>query len=270
MTQTPPRILIIAGSDSGGGAGIQADIKTVTMLGGYAMTAITAITAQNTLGVHGVEIIPASMIAQQIDVVAQDIGIDAIKIGMLGNIETIHTVAECLIRHRLDVPVMLDPVMQAKGGSSLLMEEAEEALATDLLPFATCITPNIPEAERLTGLEIKSLDDMKHAASVIAARCVPSVLVTGGHAQSERIHDVLYDNGEYSVYSASRLDSVHTHGTGCTLASALTTLLARGVALPDAIPQAQHFIHHAIAYAPEYGAGHGPMWHGWAVEHDKP
>lgn len=261
-----PRILVIAGSDSGGGAGIQADIKTITMLGGFAMTAITAITAQNTLGVQAIHMIPPSVILAQLDAVADDIGVDAIKIGMLGDVATIHAISGWLTRKAYSIPVILDPVMQAKGGAALLPDEAAEALMTHLMPLATLITPNIPEAEMITGIRITDTQSMKEAAEHIITHGAKSVLIKGGHGAGEKIENILLSDGLYQIFSCTRIDSVHTHGTGCTLASALATYLAQGDSMSDAIHKAQHYIEGAITHAPHFGAGHGPMHHGWITK----
>lgn len=241
------RVLIIAGSDSGGGAGIQADIKTVTLCGGYAMTAITALTAQNTLGVHGILAVPPSFIAQQIQVVLDDIGADCIKIGMLHDVATIETVADCLPAH---IPLVVDPVMRAKGGAILLESQAVDALKRLIIPRASLLTPNLPELEALGG--------------VTAFDC--PVLIKGGHGEGNIITDRLINaEGEIALWEATRIDSLNTHGTGCTLASAIATGLAQDMTLVAAITRAHHFVQEAIRTAPHYGKGHGPLNHGWIL-----
>jgi hydroxymethylpyrimidine/phosphomethylpyrimidine kinase len=259
----PPRILVIAGSDSGGGAGIQADIKTITMLGGFAMTAITAITAQNTQGVFGIHPVPLPMIRQQMECVLDDIGADIIKIGMLGTADITHTVADVLDAYP-SIPIVLDPVMQAKGGAALLEAEALHALITRLIPKAALVTPNIPEAVALAGMEIATIGDMTIAARHILQQGARAVLIKGGHLESgEIIHNVLCTEHGVEPFDTPRINSPHTHGTGCTLASAIATYLALGVALSDAIRHANAYVHGAILNAPGYGTGHGPMHHRW-------
>jgi hydroxymethylpyrimidine/phosphomethylpyrimidine kinase len=242
------RVLIIAGSDSGGGAGIQADIKAVTMLGGHAMTAITAITAQNTLGVQGVHAIPTDMVLAQIDSVASDIGVDAVKIGMIGSAETAAAVAERLTRPDLaEAAVVFDPVMIATSGS-VLADIATIAAFRALLNRAMVATPNLPELEALGGEE-----------AVLAHGC--SLLVKGGHAEGETVIDRLFETGEGEVarWEAPRIDTKHSHGTGCTLASAIATGLAQGMPLEPAIARARDFVRLSLLDAPGLGSGHGPM-----------
>jgi hydroxymethylpyrimidine/phosphomethylpyrimidine kinase len=240
----PPRILIIAGSDSGGGAGIQADIKTVTMLGGHAMTAITAITAQNTLGVQAVMPVPAEMVLAQIDSVVSDIGVDAVKIGMIGSPETAHAVADRL--EKLAVPIVFDPVMVATSGS-LLADEATVAAFERLMRIASVVTPNIPELEALGG-----------EAAVLAHGC--HLLAKGGHAEGYEVVDRLISpSGPIRELRGKRFDTEDTHGTGCTLASALATGLGKGFAIEKAFEQAVSFVRIAILEAPGLGGGNGPL-----------
>ena len=242
----PPRILIIAGSDSSGGAGIQADLKTVTMLGGYAMTAITAITAQNSVGVTAVEALSPDLIGAQIDACTGDIGVDAVKIGMLGSPEIAHLVADRL--EVLAVPVVFDPVMIATSGA-VLADAGTVAAFERLMALATLTTPNLPELTALGGL-----DRVRPMAR--------NLLVKGGHASGTQIEDLLYvPGGEYSFWSP-RQDTPHTHGTGCTLASAIAAGLGAGLALNVAVEQGIAFVGKAIAAAPGYGQGHGPLGHG--------
>ncbi|ALJ13212.1 bifunctional hydroxymethylpyrimidine kinase/phosphomethylpyrimidine kinase [Sphingopyxis macrogoltabida] len=242
------RVLIIAGSDSGGGAGIQADIKTVTMLGGHAMTAIAAITAQNSMGVQGVHAIPAEMVLMQIDSVVQDIGVDAVKIGMIGSAETAAAVAERLARADLaTTPVVFDPVMVSTSGS-VLADAATIRAFEALMRRATVATPNLGELDALGG-----------EAAVLAHGC--ALLVKGGHGAGETVTDRLLepDAGEVARWEAPRIDSRHTHGTGCTLASAIATGLAQGMPLEPAVARARDFVRLALLDAPGLGEGHGPM-----------
>jgi hydroxymethylpyrimidine/phosphomethylpyrimidine kinase len=241
-----PRILIIAGSDSGGGAGIQADIKTVTMLGGHAMTAITALTAQNTLGVDAVMPVPTAFVLKQIDAVVSDIGVDAVKIGMIGSAETAMTVADRL--GDLDVPIVFDPVMIASSGSALA-DEATIAAFERLMSIASVVTPNLPELEALGGEE-----------AVLAHGC--HLVAKGGHAEGNWIVDrLLSPRGEIARSEAKRFDTDDTHGTGCTLASALATGLGAGIPVADAFHNAVRFVRIAILSAPGLGGGHGPLGH---------
>jgi hydroxymethylpyrimidine/phosphomethylpyrimidine kinase len=260
------RVLIIAGSDSGGGAGIQADIKTVTALGGFAATTITALTAQNTLGVHGILPVPPDFIRQQIAVVMEDIGADVIKIGMLGDIATIDTVCEALAMYAPGVPVVLDPVMVAKGGHALLAADAVDGLRRRLLPMAAVITPNLPEAAALTGLRLDMEADMRVAARALLAMGVPAVLLKGGHLPSETVTDLLATASETEAFAAPRIDTRHTHGTGCTTASAVATGMAQGLGLRASVVRARAYVRAAIAGAPGFGHGHGPLDHSVTVD----
>ena len=255
------RVLVIAGSDSGGGAGIQADIKTITALGAFAATAITALTAQNTLGVQGVFSVPQDFIRQQIEAVLADIGADVIKIGMLGDVATIQTVHDTLAALAPDIPVVLDPVMVAKGGQPLLAAEAVDTLRRLLLPAATLITPNLPEAEALTGLTIQTEADMRAGAAAILAQGVPAVLMKGGHLESRMIVDLLASETGIEAFTAARIETQHTHGTGCTTASAVAAGLAQGLTLREAVVRARAYVRAAIAGAPGFGRGHGPLNH---------
>ena len=259
------RVLIAAGSDSGGGAGIQADIKTVTALGGYAATAITALTAQDTNTVHGVYAVPAEFVAWQMRVVLADIGADCIKTGMIHSAPIIEAVARTAAEQGAGIPLVVDPVLVAKSGASLLEPSAMRALATTLVGRAALVTPNIPEAERLTGLTIATVDDMARAAERIHRLGPAAVLVKGGHLQSERLTDLLSHPGGIQRFHAPRIESRHTHGTGCTLASAIATGIAQGMPLVDAVARARRYLHRAILAAPGYGAGHGPVDHGVTV-----
>lgn len=263
------RVLIVAGSDSGGGAGIQADIKTVTALGGYAMTAVTALTAQNTLGVHGVVAVAPDFVARQMQVVLDDLGADAIKTGMLVDAAIINAVAGVLAARDPAIPVVIDPVMIAKGGAALLDPEALAALAR-LLPRAALLTPNLPEAEALLGRRIGSVAEMIAAASELRTRGPAAVLVKGGHLEGEIVTDVLATGDGVSEFSGPRIATRHTHGTGCTLASAIATGLAQGASLDAAVRRARDYVREAIRTAPGFGAGHGPLNHGHVISPDEP
>lgn len=259
-----PRVLSIAGSDSGGGAGIQADIKTITALGGYAMTAITALTAQNTQGVQAILPVATQFIRDQIRCVVDDIGVDAIKTGMLGGAAQTQTVAEEIARirqHRPALIVVVDPVMVAKGGAALLADDALACLRTTLLPLATLVTPNLPEAEKLTGRAIHTVEDMRAAAQWLHQQTGAAILLKGGHLAGDDLVDVLLDHAGFNEFVGQRLPTRHTHGTGCTLASALATTLAQGNTLPDAVRRSCNYVHEAILQAPELGKGAGPLWH---------
>jgi hydroxymethylpyrimidine/phosphomethylpyrimidine kinase len=257
------RVLIIAGSDSGGGAGIQADIKTVTMLGGYAATAITAITVQNTHGVTGVVGIDPAVVEAQGIAVLDDIGADAIKTGMLGDTATVEAAVR-LIDHGA-VPAVIDPVMIAKGGQSLLADEAVQAVRVLMIPRAALLTPNAPEAAALTGLAVDDLDGLRAAGHALLGMGAKAVLMKGGHIEGDMVTDVLLTPTAERVFAAVRLDSRHTHGTGCTLASACAAGLAQGLPLDAAVARAIDYVRQAIESAPGLGGGHGPLDHGWPL-----
>ena len=259
------RVLVVAGSDSGGGAGIQADIKTVTALGGYAATAVTALTAQNTEGVFAVHDVPADFVARQMAVVLDDIGADAIKTGMLHRPEVIDVVGDICRRRPDGVGLVVDPVMVAKGGHSLLEVSAIDALKGEMVRRATVLTPNLPEAEALAGFEIGNVDDMKRAGEAILGLGAEAVLVKGGHLAGDTVTDILLDGGGVRSFEDSRIETRHTHGTGCTLASAIATGLAQGLALGDAVTRGRAYVREAISTAPGFGKGHGPMNHGHTV-----
>ncbi len=260
------RVLIVAGSDSGGGAGIQADIKTVTALGGYAMTAITALTAQNTTGVHGIHDVPAEFVAEQMRLVLTDIGADCVKTGMLHRADVIEAVAATLRDYAPDVPVVVDPVMVAKGGHPLLAPEATDAMRNGIVPLATLVTPNMPEAEALTGMTIRDENDAAHAARMIASLGPKAVLMTGGHLVGETVTDFfLHDDKIFEVFRSPRIETQHTHGTGCTLASAIAIGIAQGLTLRSAVIRARRYVHKAIERAPGLGHGHGPLDHGHSI-----
>ncbi len=257
------RVLIIAGSDSGGGAGVQADIKTVTALGGYAATAITAVTVQNTLGVTGVHPIPLDIIEAQARAVLDDIGADAIKTGMLGDAATVDLVARLLEAY--PIPAVIDPVMIAKGGASLLASEAVAMVRERLVPLAALLTPNAPEAEALTGLPVSTTDDLRRAGDALLKLGAKAVLMKGGHVPGDRVVDVLMTADGETTFEGARIDSRHTHGTGCTLASACAVGMAQGLPLEAAIARAWDYVHEAMLRAPGLGAGHGPLDHGWPI-----
>ena len=253
----PARILVVAGSDSSGGAGIQADIKTITCLGGYAMTAVTAVTVQNTLGVTAIHGVPAEIVAAQMRACIDDIGVDAVKIGMVGGADTVRAVVAALARVR--VPIILDPVMVAKGGAALIDDEAAGALIELLLPMAAVVTPNTPELAMLTGTEIEDDADALLAAQELLLQGCGVVLAKGAHLPGDRITDWLVTRGGHVAFQSDRVASRHTHGTGCTLASALATGLGQGLALEDAVVRARAFVRQGIARAPGFGGGHGPL-----------
>ena len=255
------RVLIAAGSDSGGGAGIQADIKTVTALGAYAATAITVLTAQNTLGVQKIEEVRAAFVAQQMKSVLTDIGADAVKTGMLHSAAVIEAVTDAYERLGGGAPLVVDPVMVAKGGAVLLETEASQALNARLILRATVLTPNIPEAEALTGMPIRDLADMPMAAQMLLTLGPSAVLLTGGHLPGDRVTDILCTADGEERLESPRLDTPHTHGSGCTLASAVATGLAQGLGLRDAVMRARAYVHEAIANAPGLGGGAGPLDH---------
>ena len=261
---TPGRVLIIAGSDSGGGAGVQADIKTVTALGGYAATAITAVTVQNTTGVFGVHEIPVEIVEAQARAVLSDIGADAIKTGMLGGVAMVEAVARLLDEAR-GVPAVIDPVMVAKGGEALLQTNAVQAVYQLLIPRAALLTPNAPEAEAFTGLAVADFDGQRRAGEALLHAGAGAVLMKGGHVPGDTVIDLLLTPDSETVFEGPRLNTRHTHGTGCTLASACATGLAQGMALPDAVARAWAYTFEAIRRAPGLGAGHGPLDHGWPL-----
>lgn len=256
------KALTIAGSDSGGGAGIQADLKTFQELGVFGMSALTAVTAQNTLGVHGVYPMTIEAIEKQIDATATDIGVDALKTGMLFSADIIEAVAGKIKEHGFK-NVIVDPVMIAKGGASLLQEEATEALKTILLPCALVVTPNIPEAEVISGIKIASEEDKKKAAKAIAALGVKNVLIKGGHDDSANTVDLLYDGKSFYTFTGKRIDTKNTHGTGCTFSAAMTAAIAKGASVRSAAETAKQFIQAAIEEDLHIGGGHGPTNH-WA------
>jgi hydroxymethylpyrimidine/phosphomethylpyrimidine kinase len=251
------RVLTIAGSDSGGGAGIQADLKAITLLGGYGMSVVTALTAQNTVGVQGIHEVPAPFVEKQIDSVLSDIGADAIKTGMLANAEIVDAVSRKIRQYKVK-NVVVDPVMISKSGASLLKKEAREALTERLIPLAFVVTPNLSEAAVLTGLRVRSLEEMKKAARRIHQLGARHVVVKGGHLKGMAI-DVLYDGKRYDEIEGPRIETRNTHGTGCTFASAIATLLARGETIEEAVKKAKTFITMAIRSGLSLGRGTGPV-----------
>lgn len=256
-----PRALTIAGSDSGGGAGIQADLKTFAAMGVYGASAITAVTAQNTREVSDWLAMPEALVAAQIDAVLGDIGADAVKTGMLANVSIIETVAAKLREHQV-TQLVVDPVMVAKGGHKLLEDGAIVAMISHLLPLALVVTPNIPEAEVLTGMRITSWDDARTAAEKIVAMGARNVVVKGGHAEDTASStDLFYDGARFREYPARRIDTSSTHGTGCTFASAIAAGLAKGLDVPGAVALAKAYVTLAIQHAYPVGHGHGPVHH---------
>jgi hydroxymethylpyrimidine/phosphomethylpyrimidine kinase len=258
MTVNPVRVLTIAGSDSGGGAGIQADIKTISAMGGYAMTAITAITVQNTHGVHAVHPVPPDIVAEQIRAVLGDIGADAIKTGMLVSARHVEAVAAALAGYE-SVPLVVDTVMTAKGGWALLDDAGVEAAKKLLFPIAALITPNAPEAAWLSGIAVDTAEDCARAADMLRDMGASAVLVKGGHVVGGTVTDVLVDGTGVHRFTATRLANPSTHGTGCTLASAIATGLAQGLTLHDAVVAARAFVREAIADGLTLGRGTGPV-----------
>jgi hydroxymethylpyrimidine/phosphomethylpyrimidine kinase len=255
--RTPPRLLTIAGSDSGGGAGIQADLKTFAAHGAYGMSAITALTAQNTREVRGVHAAPPGFVADQIDAVFEDLGVDAVKIGMLADAGLVRAVAGRLRVHAHGIPIVLDPVMIAKSGDPLLRDDAVEALLEELIPLATLVTPNLPELARLTGLPVASEEERRRAGQTLG----PAVLAKGGHADGPEMVDLLFSMERWHRFVHPRIETTSTHGTGCTLSSAIAARLGRGEDLPRAVAGAIDWLHGAMAAAYPLGSGHGPVDH---------
>jgi len=257
------RVLIVAGSDSGGGAGIQADIKTVTALGGYAATAISALTAQDTRGVAAIHEVPAEFVALQMRLVLDDIGADCIKIGMLHRADIIAAVCAALRDAAEGVPVVVDPVMVAKGGDALVTDDGTAAIKAELIALASVLTPNLPEAVALCGGEAGEPADLAHRLLALGPE---AVLVKGGHGEGRTLVDLLAcRDGTQTRFESERIETVHTHGTGCTLASAIATGLAQGLGVAAAVERARDYVLEAIRTAPGYGRGHGPLNHGHTV-----
>ncbi len=261
----PGRVFIIAGSDPSGGAGIQADIKTVTALGGYAATAITAITVQNTVGVTAVHPVPSDVIAAQIKAVMDDIGADAIKIGMIGNVETANVIIS-LAGEYPDIPFVLDPVLVATSGDALASDGVAAIIRDKLAGLSTVITPNTLEATALTGLDVTDRDSKLAAGEALVAMGANAALVKGGHLAGDTVEDALITSDGARIFSNPRLETTSTHGTGCTLASAIATGLAQDMALQSAVKCAIDYVHKAIKTAPGYGAGCGPLNHGHPLQ----
>lgn len=259
------RVLSIAGSDPSGGAGIQADIKTISALGGYASTAITALTVQNTLGVTGTHLVPADIVAGQIGAVLSDIGADAIKTGMLPTREIIETVAAALGDQVSRIPLVADPVMVASSGAVLIEDDAIEAMKKVLIPRAYVLTPNAPEAEKLTGMTVDDVDAQRAAGEKLMEMGATNVLVKGGHIEGSQIIDVLVTPKGVRLFTRPRIKTKNTHGSGCTLASAIAAYLAQGFPVDQSVEKAGDYLHEAIVRAPGFGAGHGPVNHGWPL-----
>ena len=259
-----PRALTIAGSDSGGGAGIQADLKTFFAHGCFGMSALTALTAQNTVGVAGIHEVPPEFVALQIDAVVTDIGVDAAKTGMLAGAAIVEAVAEAVAEHSIS-PLVVDPVFVAKGGDRLLAEDAVGSLTASLLPLATLVTPNIPEAEALTGMSIGCVEDMEAVARALRGMGPKAALVKGGHLDGERAVDVLFDGRDSVVLEGDRHETRDTHGTGCVLSAAITSRLAHGDDLAAAVGAGKRFVDGAIAHGLRLGQGHGPADPGWRL-----
>ncbi len=260
------RVLIVAGSDSGGGAGLQADIKTVTALGGYAATAVTALTSQNTVGVQEIHDVPASFVASQMKSVMDDIGADCIKTGMLHTEEVIDTVVDFHDSRASRIPLVVDPVMVAKDGTRLVRPDTGEALRARLIPRAVLITPNIPEAAALTGSPISSFEEMKRAAEALLTLGPQAVLLKGGHLEGAVVRDIHATARGMETFDSPRIETRHTHGTGCTLASAVAVGIAQGLAVRAAVARGREYLRAAIETAPGYGAGHGPLNHAHTVD----
>ena len=261
-----PRALTIAGSDSGGGAGIQADLKTFAAFGVYGASAITAVTAQNTIGVRAIHEVPADVVAAQIDAVLDDIGADAAKTGMLSSASIIEAVADRLHAHSF-APLVVDPVMVAKSGDALLRPEAVQALIELLLPLAAVVTPNAPEATVLSGVEVRDAESAREAARRIHGLGPAMVIVKGGHLEGDRSDDLVFDGRSFEILSGRRIETPHTHGTGCTFSAAIAACLARGMEPLAAAREARGFLQGAIEHAEPLGAGHGPVNHLWRSSH---
>ena len=266
VSEKIPRALTIAGSDSGGGAGIQADLKTFTAFKVFGMSVLTSVTAQNTLSVSGIYDLPPDFVKLQIDAVLSDIGVDAVKTGMLSNEKIISAVAEKIKQYGIK-NLVIDPVMRSKSGDALLRREAERALIEELLPLAFVVTPNIPEAEVLSGMKIQSIGDMREAAKRIKSLGPRYVLVKGGHLDlTSEAMDVLYDGTDFSDFPSQRIETKNTHGTGCTHSAAICAGLAKGLSAIDAIRQAKDYVTEAIRRSFNLGKGHGPLNHFWRLE----
>jgi hydroxymethylpyrimidine/phosphomethylpyrimidine kinase len=259
VTNTPARLLIIAGSDSSAGAGLQADLKTAQAFGVYAQTAVTAVTAQDTNTVHAIHLLPPDLVRAQITAALNDIGADAIKIGMLGSAAIAAAVADALKDN--DLPLVLDPVLLSTSGTALLDEAGIQILKTRLIPRATLLTPNLPEAEALTGILPKSDHALRNAAQAFRIMGAQNILFKGGHGEGNTVRDTLVMGEKQTLFESPRQQTRHTHGTGCTLATAIACGLALGEALPEAIGKAHDYIQNAVRNAPGLGEGHGPLSH---------
>ena len=261
------KVATIAGSDSGGGAGIQADLKTISALGGFGMSVITALTAQNTCGVQGIFEVPPDFIAQQFDSIMSDIGVDAAKTGMLATPEILSIVADKIMEYRIE-KLVVDPVMVAKGGARLLSGKAEHTMIDRLIPLSLVITPNIPEAEVLTSLSITGIDEMKHAAEIIHSMGARNIVIKGGHLSGDAV-DVLYDGSTFHEMRTERIATKNTHGTGCTFSAAVAAGLASGLTVIQAVTRAKEYVTTAIRFSLELGSGHGPTNHFAEVMNDR-
>jgi hydroxymethylpyrimidine/phosphomethylpyrimidine kinase len=261
----PARLLIVAGSDSSGGAGLQADIKTADAFGVYSMSAVTAVTVQDTRKVYDVHAVPAKLVGAQIVRCLEDIGADAVKIGMLGSAAIVKAVVAVLQKHAARIPIVLDPVMIASSGKRLLSSDGVRVLKQQLLPLATLVTPNLPEARALAGLRGSRRDDVERAGRALVALGAKAAMIKGGHSTRETVDDVLVWDGGVEIYAFPRIRTKHTHGTGCTLASATAAGLAQKMSLVDAVARARRYVREAIATAPGYGQGHGPLNHAVTV-----
>jgi hydroxymethylpyrimidine/phosphomethylpyrimidine kinase len=271
MNNTPPRVLTIAGSDSGGGAGLQADLRTFFACGVHGMTAVTAVTVQNSLGVSGVSVIPPEIVAAQIESVADDIGVLAAKTGMLANAEIIEAVAKACDRVHIgrdgNIPFVVDPVAASMHGDQLLRDDAMDALRTELFPRATLVTPNLDEVRLLTGITVRSYADSREAARALHALGPQWALVKGGHLHDDpECVDVLYDGSSFLELPAKRIDTKHTHGGGDTMASAITSALARGASVPEAVRFGKEFVTKAVRHAYPLGGGVGPVSAFWRLD----
>ena len=266
QTESRGRVLVIAGSDSGGGAGIQADIKAIMAMGGYAMTAITAITVQDTTGVHAVHAVPVETVIAQMKVCLRDIGADAVKTGMLGRADLVEEAAETLDALAPAVPRIIDPVMVASSGDRLIDRRAVESISSLLIPNAALVTPNAPEAEILTGKSVDGVNGQRRAAEALLERGAKGALVKGGHVPGSPITDVLQtEHGEW-LFENRRIDTSSTHGTGCTLASAIAARIAQADAMQEAVEAGRDYLFRAIETAKGFGEGHGPVHHGWKLD----
>ena len=265
MNNLVPRALTIAGSDSGGAAGIQADLKTFTALGVYGMSVVTSVTAQNTTDVLGINDLPNDFVELQIDAVMSDIGADALKLGMLSNQQIVASVSKKLIEYGLD-KIVLDPVMLTSTGVPLADSKAVGAIIRELFPISYLVMPNIPEAQSIAAQKVESVEDMKGAARKIKALGPDYVLIKGGHLKSPEAVDLLYDGSEYSEFRASRVNTENTHGGGCTYSAAICAYLAKGMPTPDAVGQAKEYVTEAIERSFDLGHGNGPLNHFWKFE----